>query len=381
MPAQTHTETASTGYGFALSQKEVLGLLEDKTPATLVSVTGKIAGAYSKSKLKTQDSLAAEQVFRLLLRETETNVRQTLAEHIKTSITVPRDILMRLAQDVAEVSLPVLQYSEVLTDKDLLDLIGNTQDVNRYLAISKRVVVSETVSGRLLDKIIPEVTTSLLHNNGADISEPHMLSIIAEHSDNSALMKTLSNRPHLPVNIVEKMLHVVSIHMGETLKQKYPLPSKDIELEIDKTRESETLKLIRMSESLEEIDKLVNQLIAFNRLTPSLILSGLCQGNFLFFETSLARLSNIPVANARTLIKDRGDLGFRAIYNKSGLPESLFPAVRVLLKVIHKLDEKGEKPTSARYANHVIEDILQQSASQPIDNLSYIVALVRRAAH
>lgn len=380
MSAPMHTEHSTSGYGFALSEQEVFGLLEDKSPATLVSVTGKIAGAYGLNGLKSKDNKAAEQVFRLLMRETELQVRQTLAEHIKGSTLIPRDIVLTLAHDVASVSLPVLQYSEVLSDGDLLELISNTKDVNRYLAISRRVVVSETISNVLLDKDNDDVTIALVDNNGADISEEKMVGIIANHTHNAQLMKTLSARAHLPAGIAEKLIHVVSTSVGQSLKQKYQLASKDIDIEVDKARESETLKLIRMSDSLQEIDKLVNQLMAFNRLTPSLILSSLCQGNFLFFETSLARLSSIPVANARTLIKDRGDLGFRAIYNKSGLPETLFPAVRLLLRVVHKLDEEGLKPASSRYSNRLVEDILRQSSETPVGNLSYIVALIRRAA-
>jgi uncharacterized protein (DUF2336 family) len=300
--------------------------------------------------------------------------------NIKNSNIIPKDIILTLAHDVAEVSLPVLQYSHVLTDHDLLELIQGSKDVNRFIAISKRPQVSEIISEKLIAKSIDDVTASLIGNTGAIISEEQLVSIIANESGNADLMKVLSNRPQLPVSVAEKLIHIVSANMGETLKQKYQLPSKEIEIEVDKTRESETLKLIRACDTLEEIDRLINQLMAFNRLTPSLILSSLCQGSFLFFETSLARLSSIPVANARTLIKDRGDLGFRAIYNKSGLPEKLVPAVRLLLRVVHKLDEEGQKTNSARYANRLIEDILQQSEQTPVDNLSYIIALVRRSA-
>ena len=193
------------------------------------------------------------------------------------------------------------------------------------------------------------------------------------------MMQALSNRPFLPLAVAEKLTHVVAGGIGEVLKQKYSL-GKDMDIEIDKARESETLKLLRFDSSPQEIDRLISQLIAYNRLSPALILSSLCQGNFQFFETALARLSGIPVANARTLIRDRGDLGFRGIYNKSGLPESLFHAVRLLLKVVHALDEEGEKPSQSRYAARVIERILAQSETgQPVENLAYIVALVRRA--
>jgi len=380
LSAQTSTNSDKTSYGLSLSQEEVQRLMEATSEGTLVAVTEKIAGAYNQRSLESADTKAAEQIFRLLVRETELQVRLTLAEQLKNSASIPRDIVMTLAQDVAEVALPILQFSEVLTDHDLLDLIDNTEDVNRYLAISRRGRVSETVSESLLEKDKDEVALALVDNAGAAIAPKVLTELIAKKPGNASLMEALSQRPQLPITVVEKLINVVSNSMGESLKRKYSVPDKALASEVEKTRESETLKLIAMAGSQEEITKLVEQLLAFGRLSPSLILSTLCQGNFRFFETGLARLANVPVANARTLINDHGDLGFRAIYNKSGLSGSLFPAVRLLLKVVHALDMAGEKTTAPGYANRAIDELLKQSAATPVENLSYIVALMRQAA-
>jgi uncharacterized protein (DUF2336 family) len=367
--------------GLQLSPEEVRSLLEDKSPTVLVVITGKLAHAYSRQLLDSKDMQAAEQIFRLLLRETETEVRLAMADHIKHSTTIPRDIIMTLAKDVAEVSLPILESSEVLSDDDLLELIRATKDVKRYLAISRRSKVSGQVSGALLGQKNAEVTASLLDNEGALITESRLAVIIAESPGNSTLMEAMSRRQKLPLTIAEKLIHVVSAGIGETLRGKYQIPAKEIDTQVEKVRENETLKLVRLTATQEAIDQLVSQLIAFGRLSPSLILSSLCQGNFQFFETSLARLAGVPVANARTLIKDRGELGFRAIYNKSGLSESLFPAVQLLLKVVHELDEQGIRPSgNANYGSRVVETILQQAENATVENLSYIVALVRQTA-
>jgi len=364
----------------ALTPEEVLGLLRDTTPETLIGLTEKMGATYSGEPLNPSETMMAEQIFRLLMRDTELRVRMTLAQHVKESTNIPRDIVMSLAHDVEEVSLPMLQYSQVLTDEDLVDLIHNTDEISRYLAISKRPQVSGMVSDTLLSKGNDEVAATLVDNSGAEISERGYARIVDQYKSNVILMESLSQRPRLPVSAVEKLVHIVSSSLGETLKKKYKLPTEQIEKEVEKTREGETLELIRGSASQEEIDKLINQLISFGRLTPSIILSALCQGDFAFFETSLARLSNISVANARTLISDRGELGFRAIYNKSGLSDAMFPAVKLLLKVVRELDEAGEKPGSSRYPNRIVERILQYSEGSEIENLSYIIALVRRVA-
>lgn len=364
----------------ALTPEDVEQLLHDTTASTRLEMTDRIGGAYGNERLTPQEMQIAEQIFRLLLRDTELKVRMALAQHIKSSSEIPRDIVMTLARDVEQVALPVLQFSEVLTDQDLVDLLKSTQKPSRYLAVSKRSQLSEAVSDTLLETNNEQVTASLVDNKGACISESGYRKIIDLHAGNESIMQAVSMHSRLPAAAAEKLVHVVSSSLAATLKSKYKLPAAKIEQEAEKTRESETLSVIRYAKSQGEIDKLVAQMAGFERLTPSIILSALCQGNFAFFETSLARLSNIPVANARALIADRGDLGFRAIYNKSGLPDAMFPAVKLLLKVAHELDAAGEKPGKARYANSIVERLLQYAEDAPIENLSYIIALVRKVA-
>lgn len=363
-----------------LTAEDVARLLEDKTPETLVEITGKIAGIYNRDTIHKQDAQAAEQIFRLLMRETEVRVRIALAENVKSSAQIPKDIALSLAKDVQEVALPMLQYSEVLDDEDLVELMSNTEEVERLVAVSKREHVSDALSDTLLARGNDEVASTLVNNSGAVISEQGFKRIIDYYPSNKTLMDAVGTRPHLPVGVAEKLVLVVSDKLADTIKKKYYVANEQIEQEVDKAREGETLNLVRVSQTDEEVDKLIGQLVAFNRLTPSIILSALCQGNFAFFETALARLSNIPVSNARTLITDRGELGFRAIYNKSGLPDAMFPAVKLLLRVVRELDTKGEKKSTSRYANRIVERLLQYSEEEPIDNLSYIIALVRRIA-
>jgi uncharacterized protein (DUF2336 family) len=363
-----------------LSESDVRRLLEDKSADSRAEISSKIAGSYSNESLSPNDCQIAEQIFRLLLNDTEVKVRASLANSLKESTLIPRDIVMSMAHDISEVSLPILEFSQVLSDSDLLDIIHSTQENAQYMAISRRSKVSEEVSDSLVNKGDDNVVESLLNNKGALISENGFTNIINIHKENPALMEAVTARAHLPISTVEKLVNVVSSSIADSLKQKYKLPSEHIQKEVEKNRESETLYLLRSARSHEEVSKLIAHLRDANRLTPSIILSALCQGNFDFFESSLAALSNIQVENARTLIADRGELGFRAIYNKSGLPDAMFPAVKLLLKIVRELDNEGEHAGSSRYSNRIVERILQYSEETPVENLSYIIALVRRVA-
>lgn len=363
-----------------LTEEEVRGLIEDKTSDTRADITGRIAASYSKVLLNDEERKIAEQIFRLLVRDTEIKVRSSLAQNLKESALIPKDIVMSMVNDVNEVALPILEYSQVLSDTDLLDIMYATKENSRFLAISKRETLSEVVSDTLAHRGNEEVLGSLLNNKGASISENIFTKIIETHKENAFLMEAITNRPRLPMSSVEKLVNVVSANIGESLKKKYQLPDESIQKEIEKNRESETLNLVRNAHSHDDVGALINHLRDADRLSPSMILSALCQGNFDFFESSLALLSNIHVENARKLIADRGELGFRAIYNKSGLPDAMFPAVKLLLRIVRELDSEGLSNSSPQYSNRIVERILQYSEETPVENLSYIIALVRRVA-
>ena len=52
-------------------------------------------------------------------------MRQIIAEEIKHATGAPRDVVMRLARDVELiVAAPILEYSPLLTDSELLEVIA-----------------------------------------------------------------------------------------------------------------------------------------------------------------------------------------------------------------------------------------------------------------
>ncbi len=363
-----------------LTSEEVRQLIEDKSADSRAEISGRIASAYSGASLKQSERILAEQIFRLLMRDTEVKVRSSLAQNLKESTLIPRDIVMSMVSDVNEVSLPILECSQVLTDADLLDVIYASQENEKFLAISKRGSVSEVVSGALVNKGNDEVAHSLITNDGAFISDDILTQIVDTYKESQAMLESVTSRARLPISVVEKLVNIVSDNISDSLKKKYKLPDEAIRKEVEKNRESETLNLVRAARSHEDVGALVSHLRDANRLTPSMILSSLCQGNFDFFESSLALLSNIKVENARKLIADRGELGFRAIYNKSGLPDTMFPAVKLLLRIVRELDGDGINNNSPYYSNRIVERILQYSEEDPVENISYIIALVRRVA-
>ena len=103
------TSAKSTARSIMLSRDDVDRLLHDDSPESRGAVLEKVATHYNSHELRENEQLIAEHIFRLLMKDTSTRVRATLADRMKENSQVPRDIILQLANDVEPVASPVLR--------------------------------------------------------------------------------------------------------------------------------------------------------------------------------------------------------------------------------------------------------------------------------
>jgi uncharacterized protein (DUF2336 family) len=341
-----------------------------------IDVSGKIAQNYQK-KIDKNEAIIAEQIFRLLARDTELEVRKQLSERLKTSGALPRDIALTMANDVVEVALPMLECSKVLSDRDLLELISATDDDTRHTAIARREEVSEQVVGGLLKHSdSPHVATALARNDGAALNEEFMQHLIERHQGQAQVMDMLASRATLPITIAEKVISHVSDHLKTHLARTYQVGITTLAKPVQQqSREAATLALIRENISTDELKKLVEQLITFDRLTPSLLMASIAQGYVNFFAMSIAILAGIPLENAIKLINDRGGLGFRALYNKLKLPSEYFSTMRDIIHPAIALKEEMPALEGDAFAQMLARKIRQigKEEGKVVDHIAKLV--------
>jgi hypothetical protein len=98
----------------------------------------------------------------------------------------------------------------------------------------------------------------------------------------------------------------------------------------------------------------------------------------LFFTIAMAQFAGIATSNAMRLVEDRGEHGFNGLYQKSGLPESMMDAVRLLLRAVQDMKKNDALPGSRLYANRLAEQVIVSAGSQQIEYLPYFIALIRQ---
>ncbi|MGB0749156.1 MAG: DUF2336 domain-containing protein [Magnetospiraceae bacterium] len=359
-----------------LSKRDIERLLTDPSGETRAEMAAKVAAQYDVSRLTEAERTIAQEIFDIMVKDAEVRVRAALAQNIKENPDVPHHIAAALARDVDSVALPVLQFSEVLTDADLMEII-KSQSESKQVAVAGRKTVSETVSQALVESGGEAAVSTLVGNDGAELTDAAFSTVIERYPDNSKVHAAMVGRAKLPVRVSEQLVTVVSDRLKSVLVKRLELPDTLASDLLFQSRERAIIGLSTESAD-EDVEILVRQLRHNDRLTASIVLRALCVGDMRFFEAALAELAAIPLKNARRLIHDSGSLGLRSLYAKASLPEPFFPAARAAVDVARENDYDGEAHDRERYSRRMLERILTQYGDLGVEfesaDLEYLLA-------
>jgi uncharacterized protein (DUF2336 family) len=378
------SEDDSTKYGLTDEdiQKLIMSPFEKK-----IDITKKIADYYKGGGFNEEQMVMAAKIFGTLVKDTEVKVRQTLSEAIKDQPDIPHDIIVALANDVQEVSLPVLQFSDVLTDADLIEIVNSSEDAEKQKSISKREKVSEDVVGALIETNNEAVVETLLDNEGAQVSAQGLEKIVENFGDREKIMGSMVERASLPVSIVESLTNKISETIYNKLQEKHPDAFTRMADIVKKSRDVATMQVIGLRSTDSEyyhFCQLMEKLKISDDLAP---IYALCMGNMNIFEVKIARLTQTPVLNIRTLLQDSSNNGFRVLYRRAELPKDMFEATEVLMTALRDLSsnefkDRANDPNVAKEMSKQLTGAIMKRVKviEDVKNLDYILSLVSHYA-
>jgi uncharacterized protein (DUF2336 family) len=153
-----------------------------------------------------------------LARDATVRVRAILAEEIKYLDCIPHDIVLRLAQDVESVvAAPILEYSPLLSDTDLIEVIACGQVQEKLTAIAKRHPLNESVSDVLVQSLNIPAVSALLVNPNARIRKETMDKIVDQAEEISAWHLPLALRADLSARVIRRIGSFVGASILERL--------------------------------------------------------------------------------------------------------------------------------------------------------------------
>lgn len=358
-----------------IEASDVKRLANEPSSEARIDIAEKIAVEFKKGDFSDKEKKIAIEIFRILVGDVEKKVRQVLSTHLSGSMDAPHDVILKLANDIKEISLPVLEHSYVLTESDLVEITEKSYDQEVMSAIARRDMVSRELSTALLKKSNLAIIETLLKNKNASIDDNGFQRIYDECQDNTSMLELMAKNGGVPLSLAEKLFVVVSDEVKKILVKKYNISFDVANDSARYVRELATLGLIDNAMVGMEVEALISHLHKNNRLTLSLLIRSLCFGNLSFFEHAIAKLADVPVLNGRILVLD-GDNGFEALYKKSGLPQEMFMAIKYLLKVV--LDETAmgrynRNDFKYRLASRILKDKMASS----IEYMDYIILIIK----
>jgi uncharacterized protein (DUF2336 family) len=278
-----------------------------------------------KLTIETLERLAKDQV---------TRVRAVLAEEIKHLDCIPRHVVQALARDIEEtVCVPILEYSPLLSDTDLIEIIAEGKVHTVLCAIARRRPVSAAVSDAVVSALdIPSVAT-LLANPDAAIRERTLDAIIEQAERISVWQEAVCMRADLSRRAIKRLASFVSAEMIERLALRHGLDEdtkNHLSRQLRARCEEGDIRVAPGNGAMEEIEAAAKA----GRLDDTFMESAAESGRRETVMLALARLTKIPDSLVRRILMTRSAKPVTALVWRAGLSmRSAFKIQRFIMKL------------------------------------------------
>jgi uncharacterized protein (DUF2336 family) len=151
-------------------------------------------------------------------------VRAAIAEGLKQLPNADPGLILRLARDLEIiVAAPILEYSPLLGEEDLLDIIRSSPIEGALAAISRRAYVDPAVTDAIVASGERQAITHLLYNSNAQLQEHTLDALIARAEDRPEWHQPLVHRPELADYGVRRLAEILADHLLQRLIERSDL--------------------------------------------------------------------------------------------------------------------------------------------------------------
>jgi uncharacterized protein (DUF2336 family) len=355
-----------------LTDSDIRTLIKGPSDDARAYAAHKICRCIDEAELSPEERAHAEGILAIMAEDAAVLVRRALSVALKNSPKMPREIANKLARDIETIALPVILNSPMLTDSDLIEIV-RTCPPSKQVAVASRETLSTAVTGAIAAFAVPEAVHRALANDNAEFDEDGLDTTLTRFAGVSSITAAMVHRNELPLNITEKLVSLVAGEAFDHLVNHHELPPQiAIELAMG-ARERVSIDIVEQAIRQKDIARFVQQLNLNGRLSPSLLMRGLCLGHIEFIEHALAELAGIAHQRMWLMIHDSGPLGLKTAFDRAGLPPRLFPSFRAALEVYHSIEREGGVTDRMVFRKRMLERTLTLFQSVPKDDLDYLL--------
>jgi uncharacterized protein (DUF2336 family) len=255
-----------------------------------------------------------------LAGDSAVRVRAILSEEIKHLANVPRGVVLALAHDVERiVAVPVLEYSPLLSDADLIEIIACGQVREVLTAVASRRPLSEKVCDSLVQSLDVPAVAALLVNPDARIRKQTLERVVDEAEEIESWHLPLALRADLSARTIRRIAGFVGAAIIERLAARHDLSAAT------RTHLNRQLRL-RLEEKSEDKDiaaaagRRVADAKANGTLDADLVEDAALAGQRECVVLAMAELAQVPAANVRRILASGRAQPLVALAWHAGLP-------------------------------------------------------------
>ncbi|MDK1492162.1 DUF2336 domain-containing protein [Sinorhizobium sp. 7-81] len=341
-----------------------------------VRAASALGRAYVEAEMNGIDRRAAEMAMTFLLDDPSPKVRRSLIEALADCSTIPRAIVMALAEDQPEIAYIAISRSPVLTDEDLVDLAARGTAETRAL-IAARSAVSRAVAAAIAEIGGEDEVLILLENEGATLSRWSLKRIANRLGNAPAVRDRLLARDDLPSEARHELVEKVGAALAICGLVQAVIGEGRVQRVAREACDTAALAIIEAA-SHQELPDLATHLREAGRLTPAFLLNALCSGRTEFFSAAIVDLSGVAEKRVRAILSGGRVHPIRALFESAGLgrdvSEAFAEAVLLWRKDIGAGDEGAPQSVTSALLAHI------RRQPKPSEALSAMADLVERLA-
>ena len=247
-----------------------------------------------------QDKLSkmALDILDTLARDQMRDVRAIVSDEIKHARNVPKNVVRRLMEDAESVvSAPVLEYSPLLSDKDLLEIVALGIESGAMTSIAKRKELPQEVVDAIIESGDENAIPALLENKSAKISEKTIDMIAIEAEGHEEWHPPLVDRGNLPVRTLRRIASFVSAALFERLIENNDVEEKAVDemrMEVRKRIDSNELLDTETDTAREKAMERAEKLFRQGKLTEDVVKKAIDVNDSHFTRYAISHMSGLP---------------------------------------------------------------------------------------
>ena len=339
-------DSESAALSLASNPTDLLVLAHSRDPVDRERLLGGMVELCAEAQadgtpLSPQISQLVEGLFITLVEQAEHDIRRRLADRLADAAWAPPTLVNMLALDEIEISQPIIAYSPVLADTDLIRILVEAT-LDHQVAVARRPGLTAGVVEAILENGEPAVLTALAGNETAEIDEPALAAMIGHARRVVAMRSPLARHPRLSAELAVRLYAWVGESLKTALTARFRLDPVALDAAIaEATRAAAGAgPADPVEEERDDMDRnLVEKLKDAGQLRSGYLLRALREGRLNLFIHVLAGLGGFDTGHLRRAIdSDRPELLALACAGV-GVDRGAYPTILELVR-----DLNGQRP-------------------------------------